>query len=102
MENTTYSHQDLYDIIINDGIKSAFPNVEVVLRMFLTLMVTNCSGERSFSQLKRIKNELRSTMNQDRLSSLSLLCIECEQMRKINFDDLIVDYAMQKSRKQLL
>ena len=31
MENTKYSHQDLYDIIIKDGIKSAFPNVEVVL-----------------------------------------------------------------------
>ena len=55
MENTKYNHQDLYGIIIKDGIKSAFPNVEVVLRMFLSLMVTNCTGERSFSQLKRIK-----------------------------------------------
>ena len=102
MENTKYSHKDLYDIIIKDGIKSAFPNVELVLRMFLSLMVTNCTGERSFSQLKRIKNELRSTMHQNRLSSLSLLCIECEQLRKINFDDIIADYAMQKCRKQLL
>ena len=102
MDNRKYSHQDLYDIIMKDGIKSAFPNVEVVLRMFLSLMVTNCTGERSFSQLKRIKNELRSTMKQDRLSSLSLLCIECEQLRKIRFDDIIADYARQKCRKKIL
>jgi len=27
--------------------------------LFLSLMVVNCSGERSFSRLKRIKNELK-------------------------------------------
>jgi len=27
--------------------------------LFLSLMVTNCSDERSFSRLKRIKNELK-------------------------------------------
>jgi len=28
--------------------------------LFLSLVVTNCSGERSFSRFKRIKNELNS------------------------------------------
>jgi len=27
--------------------------------LFLSMMVINCSGERSFSRLKRIKNELK-------------------------------------------
>jgi len=27
--------------------------------LFLSLMVTNCSGERSFSRFKRSKNELK-------------------------------------------
>jgi len=27
--------------------------------LFRSLMVTNCSGERSFSRFKRIKNELK-------------------------------------------
>jgi len=27
--------------------------------LFYTLMVTNCSGEKSFSRFKRIKNELK-------------------------------------------
>ena len=47
-----------------------FPNVEVVLRLFLTLMVTNRSGERPFSGLKR------TTMKQEKLCSLSLVYIE--------------------------
>ena len=52
------SHKFLYQIIYKNKIYQAFPNVEGILRLFLCLMVTNCSGERSFSQLKRIKSEL--------------------------------------------
>ena len=60
-----YSHQDLYDvdIIIKDGVQNVFPNVEVVLRISLCLMVTNFTAERSFSQLKNIK---LSTNNDER------------------------------------
>ena len=47
-----FSHADLDKVIIEDNIECAFPNVEICLRIFLTLMVTNCATERSFSQLK--------------------------------------------------
>jgi hypothetical protein len=73
----------MYNIIFQDGIESVFPDVSIVLRLLLTLMVTNCSGERSFSQLKRIKNEQRTAIGQERLGSLSLLCIESDILRKI-------------------
>lgn len=56
----------------------SFSNVEIALRI---LMVTSCSGERSVSKLKRIKNELRSAMQQKRLNSLSLLSIECDMLK---------------------
>ena len=49
--------------------QSAFPNVDIALRINETLPVSNCTGERSFSHLKRIKNYKRSTMLQERLSS---------------------------------
>jgi len=29
--------------------------------LFLSLMVTNCSGERSFSRFKRIKHEIKGS-----------------------------------------
>lgn len=59
--------KDYYDI---------FPNLTVVLRMYLSTALTNCSGERPFSALKRIKNCLRSTTTSTRLNALSLLNIE--------------------------
>ena len=34
----------------------AFPNVSVIFRLYLCLIISNCSGERSFSVLKRVKN----------------------------------------------
>ena len=46
------------EVICQPG--AAFPNVCVALRMFLTLLVTNCHGECSFSHRVRIKNDLRT------------------------------------------
>lgn len=97
----SYTLASLYEIIVKDNIKHAFPDVECILRIFLCFMITNCSGERSFSQLKRIKNEFRSTMSQERLVALSLLCIENKITRAISFKDIINDFACLKSRKKL-
>jgi len=39
-------------------------------------------------------------MDQERLDSLSLLCIEAEMLRSVDFDDVIKDFALEKSRKR--
>ena len=65
-----------------NGLMSGFPNVFVVLRMYLFLIISNCSGERLFSVLKRVNNQFRSTMGQKRLNSLALLCIENKILEK--------------------
>ena len=62
-------------------------------------MVTNCSGERSFSKLKYIKNRLRMTMTNERVTHLSLMSIEYGILRETDFDDLITDFAQRKGRK---
>jgi len=38
----------MYAMIKNDDLISTVPNVETVLRMVLPMIVTNCTGERSF------------------------------------------------------
>ena len=83
------SHTYLYQIIFQDNVQMAFPNVETVLRYFLSLMVTNYSGERSFSQ--RIK------MSQEKLTFLSILCIETDKLRKIQFEKTLHDFAQSKN-----
>ena len=44
----------IYDTFFTSYIKCSFPNVEIAQRSNLILMVTNCSGKRSFSKLKYI------------------------------------------------
>ena len=50
-----------------------FSNIRVLLHLALTIPVTSCESERSFSQLKLLKTYRRSTMSADRLSGLALM-----------------------------
>ena len=54
-----------------------FPNIHILLQLALTLPITSCESERSFSQLKLIKTSRRSTMIADRLSGLAIMKINC-------------------------
>ena len=83
----------------NAGISETFPNVDIVYRLYLTLPAANSKGERSFSVLKRVKNQLRTTMSQDKLWNLALLIIESDLTRNIDFQGIINDFANMKSRK---
>ena len=71
----------MYRLIVANNMEIVFPNTWIALRIYLSLMISNCSGERMFSKLRRIKNELRSCMTQTRLNSLTLLSVESEILR---------------------
>lgn len=86
-------------IIRNTGLIASFPNVEIILRIFLSMMISNATGERSFSKLSIIKNERRSTMGQNRLVALSLLSIESDIANRLNVNDIIKKFAEEKARK---
>ena len=78
--------KDLAEMLIVklSSIMTSVPDVVTVFKIFLTLPVTVASTERSFSKLKLIKNYMRSTMSQDRLSGLSILSIENERARNLD------------------
>jgi len=81
----------LYQLILQKRVQESFPNVEIAFRLYLVLMISNCSAERSFSKMKLIKNRLRTSMCNDRLSHLALMSIEADILRHINFEDLVND-----------
>ena len=56
----------------------AYPNLVRLIRIALTIAVSTAQCERSFSTLRLIKNYLRSTMCEERLSDLAVLSIEKE------------------------
>lgn len=88
--------------IINSNIESTFPNVATALRIFISIACTNCSGERSFSVLKRIKNYLRSSLGQCKLNNLSILTIESDILESIDLNSIINKFAEKKSRKKFV
>ena len=89
----------LFENLIENNRFTTFLNVFIALRIYLTMPITVASGERSFSKLKLIKTYLRSTVAQERLSSLSMLSIESEIAKAIDFENILNDFANKKARK---
>ena len=83
-------------LLHNEGHRESFPNISVALIMYLSLMASNCTRERSFSKMMIIKNKLRTTMGDDRLSALGIMSIESNILRKISSEDIIADFAAKK------
>lgn len=84
-----------------EDLQTIYPNVDIALRMCVCTPASNCSGERSFSCLRRVKNYLRTTMTEQRLNDLALLNIEADLLRKLECEDLINDFAALKCRREL-
>ena len=76
-----------------------YPNVSIAYRILFTMPVTVASAERSFSKLKLLKNYLRSTMTQDRLNGLAILCIEKKLLDEIDLNGIIDDFVSQNVRR---
>ncbi|GBM02951.1 hypothetical protein AVEN_269865-1 [Araneus ventricosus] len=53
---STTSHLDILKVISKYGLRNAYPNIEITLRIFMTMPVSVASCERSFNKLKIIKN----------------------------------------------
>jgi len=70
---TTSSAINYLQFIVDGELSDGFPQLEVLLRLFITLSIGISSAERSFSVLRRLKNHLRSTMEHQRTSDLALL-----------------------------
>ena len=90
---------DVLKFIAEWDFLESLPTLSLSLRLFLTISVSVASCERSFSKLKQIKNYLRSTMGQSRLSDLALLSIESDMVKDIDFDGVIDRFAALKTRK---
>lgn len=80
--------------------KELYPNVYCILKILLTMPPTTTTAERSFSVMKRVKTYLRSTMGQERLSSLALLHIHSDF--DIELKEVIDIFDNAKHRKMLL
>ena len=74
----------------------------ICLRIFLSFLVTNCYGERSFSALKRVKSYLRSKLKDEKFNNLALMHIESFVLQKLNLDNVLNQFVYRVTRKMLL
>jgi len=65
------------------GVQTILPLLYSLTKYFWITLIMLCSAERSFSCLIHVKSYLRSTMCQERLSTLALLEIEKDVMPNI-------------------
>ena len=84
------------------GLCELFPNVCIILRLFLTIPATVVSAERFFSKLKLVKNYLRSAMSQTRLVDRARLDIESGIARQVDFNRGIRNFVNKKTIKSLI
>jgi hypothetical protein len=91
-----------FEQFIDEKLKQTFPNVLIALRILFSMAVSNCTAERSFSALKRIKMYLRANLQEEKLNVLSILCIKNRITNELDFDHLINDFSQLKARKELI
>ena len=77
-----------------------YPGVYVALVTLLTYPVSTCTAERSFSSIKRLKFPPRSTMTDERLSSLAILHIH--KRKNVDIDRLVTEFARVKGGRLAL
>lgn len=75
-------------LVNHPAVTSPLSEVCTAFLLFLTLPVTIATSECPFSKLKLIKNHLRSTVGQERLSGLAMLSIENERAKKMDIQSI--------------
>ena len=89
---------DIVDILKKDSAtRKLFPEMTKAVRLLLTVPITTCTAERSFSALRRLKTYLRSTMTQKRLNNIALLNVHSSYVETIDVEAIIDDFVSRSS-----
>ena len=65
----------IFILIVSQKMENVFQNIFTLIKIAMTFPLTSNIDERSFSQMRIIKNYLRSTMSDNRLSNLAVIKI---------------------------
>ena len=87
--------QSVFDFIRGEeqlGLKHLAAEFVKLIKIVLTLAVSTCTAEKSFSGLRRLKTYLRSTMSQQRLNAVALINTYRDVFRKMPIDTMIDEF----------
>lgn len=94
--NSKYSMKNFGDFLLllksENHILDLLPELMKFTKLILTLPVTTCTAERSFSTLRRLLTYMRSTMTQARLNSLSILHVHSEVAMNVDLNEIANEF----------
>ncbi|GFW64277.1 dimer_Tnp_hAT domain-containing protein [Trichonephila clavipes] len=88
--------REIFYYIRKNKVESTFPNLEVAMRIYLTLPVTNSTAERNFSAFKI------TTVKNEKLKSLMFLRTQNDITMEIDCNNIINDFAMMRKLEEIL
>ena len=80
--------------------KDLFSKVHHLLQIFLIILATTSTSERTFSAMRRLKNYLRSSMTQERLNHTLLLYSHKFRTEKINLHEIAKSFISANEGRQ--
>uniref|UniRef100_A0A8C1ZL55 Uncharacterized protein n=1 Tax=Cyprinus carpio TaxID=7962 RepID=A0A8C1ZL55_CYPCA len=80
--------------------RALFTEAEKLIQLCLCLPISVASSERSFSNLRRLKTWLRSTMTQKRLTHLSLMNVHTDILNALDIHSLMRDFIYSAPERQ--
>ena len=102
LDSKTNTAQAQLSYLKKNCLIETFPNVAIIIRIYLTLLVANTEVKRSFSALKRVKNYLRSSLTPDHVCDFCIIAIEKRFTKSMSFEVIIDKFAAAKCRKHQL
>ena len=83
-----------------EAYKSIFPQMFSLMNILLAIPMSTATVERSFSQMKLVKNRLRNRLSDVSLPQLMRIAIEGPELN-INFEEILDIFGQQNRRIQL-
>jgi len=71
-----------------------------LLQIILTVSVSSCTAERSFSALRRLKKFLRSTMSQNRLNEMAIPILHVHKNENVDIEIVSNSYINKTKIRQ--
>ena len=85
-------------------VRAMFDQVEQLVRLLLVISASSCDceAERSFSNLRRLKTYLRSSMLQDRIPHCAILHVHQLHLDNLNIEDIARDFVETNDTRRLV
>lgn len=85
---------DIVEILRSDAtMRCPLSELTTAVHLMLTVPVTSCTAERSFSGLRRLKTYLRSTMSQARLNHVAILNCHQELLDAVDIESAVTEFV---------